>query len=116
MEWIEAKPLPSECQNFQEEDCWECDYAGKRWYLPEADELKLRRKHSVYYQYIFRTFFHKNNITKIIEDAGGAIFTDIMVLVFQIWRVKTKNDCAISSTVIPDRRETPVLRQAKLGF
>lgn len=44
MEWIEADPLPEVCQKCQEEDCWECDHAGKRWYLPEADKLELRRK------------------------------------------------------------------------
>lgn len=44
MEWIEANPLPSECQKCQEEDCWECDYAGKRWYLSQADELRVKRK------------------------------------------------------------------------
>jgi hypothetical protein len=44
MEWVEADPLPVECQNCQEEDCYNCDTAGKRWYLPREDELRLRRK------------------------------------------------------------------------
>lgn len=44
MEWLEANPLPVECQNCEEEDCYNCDYAGKRWYLSEEDELKVRRK------------------------------------------------------------------------
>ena len=44
MEWIEANPLPQECLNCQEEDCYECDTAGKRWYLSKADELRIRRK------------------------------------------------------------------------
>ena len=44
MEWIEADPLPAECVNCQEEDCYNCDSAGKRWYLSQADELRLRRK------------------------------------------------------------------------
>lgn len=44
MEWIEANPLPQECLNCQEEVCYECDTAGKRWYLSKADELRIRRK------------------------------------------------------------------------
>ena len=44
MEWIEANPLPQECLNCQEEDCYECDTAGKRWYLSKADELRIQRK------------------------------------------------------------------------
>lgn len=44
MEWIEADPLPVVCQNCTEEDCYNCDTAGKRWYLPREDELRLRRK------------------------------------------------------------------------
>ena len=44
MEWLEAHPLPAECQNCREEDCYNCDTAGKRWYLSREDELLLRRK------------------------------------------------------------------------
>ena len=44
MEWIEADPLPPAYQDCQEEDCYECDTAGKRWYLSKADELRIRRK------------------------------------------------------------------------
>ncbi len=44
MEWIEADPLPRECENCQEEECYNCDYAGKRWYLSQVDQIKLRRK------------------------------------------------------------------------
>lgn len=44
MEWIEANPLPEACQNCQEEDCYNCDHAGERWYLSKEDELHLRRK------------------------------------------------------------------------
>ena len=44
MEWIEANPLPIECQECQEQDCLDCDTAGKRWYLSEEDELRVRRK------------------------------------------------------------------------
>lgn len=43
MEWIEVKPLPSECQNCQEKECYNCDYACKRWHLSQTDELKLKR-------------------------------------------------------------------------
>lgn len=44
MEWLEADPLPVECQDFQEEDCYNCDHAGKRWYLSQEDDLRIRRK------------------------------------------------------------------------
>lgn len=44
MEWIEANPLPTACQNCQEEECYNCDYAGERWTLSQADELRVRRK------------------------------------------------------------------------
>ncbi len=43
MEYIEANPLPPECENCNE-DCGSCDIAGKRWYLSKADELRLQRK------------------------------------------------------------------------
>ena len=44
MEWLEADPLPVECQDCQEEDCYNCDHAGKRWYLSQEDDLRIRRK------------------------------------------------------------------------
>ena len=44
MEWIEANPLPPECVECQEEEFYNCDYAGKRWTLSQADELRVRRK------------------------------------------------------------------------
>ena len=44
MEGIETTPLPTICQNCQEEDCYACDHAGKRWRLSPQDELRLRRK------------------------------------------------------------------------
>jgi len=47
MEWIEANPLPPECVECQEEDCYNCDYAGKRWTLSRADELRIKRKMAV---------------------------------------------------------------------
>lgn len=44
MEWLEADPLPAECQDCQGEDCYNCDHAGKRWYLSEENALRIRRK------------------------------------------------------------------------
>ena len=44
MEWIEANPLPQRCQECHEEDCYNCDYAGERWYLSKADELRSRKQ------------------------------------------------------------------------
>lgn len=44
MEWIEADPLPPACQDCQEEDCYNCDHAGERWTLSQADELRIKRK------------------------------------------------------------------------
>ena len=44
MEWIESSPLPSECQDCTEEDCYSCDYAAARWQLSRIDELQVRRK------------------------------------------------------------------------
>lgn len=44
MEWIEADPLPKACQNCREEECYNCDHAGERWYLPKEDALRLKRK------------------------------------------------------------------------
>lgn len=44
MKWIEADPLPEECKTCKEEDCCNCDHAGKRWCLSKKDELQLRRK------------------------------------------------------------------------
>ena len=44
MEWLEADPLPLECQICREDDCYDCDHAGKRWYLSPKDTLQLKRK------------------------------------------------------------------------
>ena len=44
MEWIEADILPKECAACQEEDCYNCDSAEKRWFLSREDALRLRRK------------------------------------------------------------------------
>lgn len=44
MNWIEVHPLPNECRECQESDCYNCDYAGKRWMLSTEDALRIRRK------------------------------------------------------------------------
>lgn len=44
MKWLEADSLPVVCPNCQKEDCYNCDYAGKRWYLSQEDELQIKRK------------------------------------------------------------------------
>lgn len=41
MEWKEADPIPEECRNCKEADCYNCDVAGKRWILPEEEERRL---------------------------------------------------------------------------
>lgn len=47
MEWIEVDPIPTACQDCQEEDCYNCDSAGERWKLSHEDELKVQRKQLV---------------------------------------------------------------------
>lgn len=47
MEWIEADPIPKECMDCHEEDCYNCDTAGRRWQLSKDDALKVRRKRLV---------------------------------------------------------------------
>lgn len=44
MKWLEKHPLPEVCKKCQEEDCYNCDFTGERWYLTEVDELQLRRR------------------------------------------------------------------------
>lgn len=44
MDWIEVHPLPNERWECQESDCYNCDYAGKRWMLSTEDALRIRRK------------------------------------------------------------------------
>ena len=44
MKWLETEQLPEVCQNCHAEDCYQCDEAGKRWYLSQEDALNLRRK------------------------------------------------------------------------
>ena len=47
MAWVEVERLPVECASCQEKECYNCDYAGKRWQLSREDELLLRRKRLV---------------------------------------------------------------------
>ena len=44
MEWIEATPIPEECNHCTEGDCYHCDIAGKRWALSREDALRSSRK------------------------------------------------------------------------
>lgn len=44
LEYIEANPLSPVYQDCQEEDCYNCDHAGERWTLSQADELRIKRK------------------------------------------------------------------------
>lgn len=44
MEWLERDPIPEGCKDCKEEDCYNCDIAGERWYLSESDELQVKRK------------------------------------------------------------------------
>lgn len=44
MEWLETDPLPIECQNCLEDDCYNCDIAGQRWYLSPEDAFQLQCK------------------------------------------------------------------------
>ena len=44
MEYKEVSPLPAICENCQEEECYNCDYALDRWQLSPADELRSKRK------------------------------------------------------------------------
>lgn len=43
MEWLEEYPIPDECKDCQEEECYNCDAAGKRWTLSNEDALRTRR-------------------------------------------------------------------------
>ena len=44
MVWRESNPLPKACIACKEEDCYNCEFAGARWYLLREDELKVKRK------------------------------------------------------------------------
>ncbi len=44
MKWNKADPLPEECQLCAEQSCYNCDSAGKRWFLSRKEDLLLRRK------------------------------------------------------------------------
>ena len=42
--WIERNPIPEVCEICQQQDCYNCDTAGERWYLSREDELRVVRK------------------------------------------------------------------------
>lgn len=44
MEWREVSPLPQRCIECKEIECYNCDYALDRWYLPREEELKIHHK------------------------------------------------------------------------
>ena len=44
LEWVEGNPLLEICVACTEEDCYNCENAGKRWTLSRKDALILRRK------------------------------------------------------------------------
>ena len=44
MKWIEINQLPAECSGCEQQSCYNCDNAGKRWILSEKDDLVLRRR------------------------------------------------------------------------
>ena len=43
MKWLEIDPLPEACQVCRENECYNCDTAGKRWVLSKEDDLQTRR-------------------------------------------------------------------------
>lgn len=43
MKWTEVDPMPEECKVCREEDCYNCDVAGKRWELSREDKLRTDR-------------------------------------------------------------------------
>jgi hypothetical protein len=44
LEYIEADPIPQDCQTCTEPDCDVCDHGRERWLLPPETELRLKRK------------------------------------------------------------------------
>lgn len=44
MEWVEANEIPVACNKCEQEGCYNCDIAGKRWILSKEDELRARRR------------------------------------------------------------------------
>ena len=41
LKYIENNPLPEVCRSCKELDCYNCEYAGERFILPEKDKIKL---------------------------------------------------------------------------
>lgn len=44
MAWIEANPIPADCNACTRQSCYNCDNAGKRWVLSDKEDLLLRRR------------------------------------------------------------------------
>ena len=42
MEYVEANPLPTVCQDCKEPDCDVCDYGLDRWLLSSEEVAKLK--------------------------------------------------------------------------
>ena len=68
MKYIEVVPLPKECEGCTEDDCYECDFAGKRWVLSERDNLLLKRQLAV--QAISRFQKEIEKIDKRLAELG----------------------------------------------
>ena len=43
VKWLECDPLPEACRYCLEEECYNCDIAGKRWVLSREDTLQAQR-------------------------------------------------------------------------
>lgn len=43
MQWLEINTIPEECKTCTEEDCYNCDTAGKRWILSKEARLRTDR-------------------------------------------------------------------------
>lgn len=73
MEWIEVNPLPDVCQKCQEEECYNCDYAGLRWMLPKADKLRLEKVSLLKaIDRLQRQVKKIDEELKVLEDKNGA--------------------------------------------
>ena len=41
LNYTEISPLPAVCSECKEIDCYNCEYAGERFILPEKDKIKI---------------------------------------------------------------------------
>ena len=41
LNYTEISPLPAVCSECKEIDCYNCEYAGERFILPEQDKIKI---------------------------------------------------------------------------